>query len=991
MPRRSILSATERESLLTLPDAKDELIRLYTFNDADLARIRQRRGAANRLGFAVQLCYMRYPGIALAANAEPDTSLLRMVADQIKLPGDIWDEYGQRAETRREHLLELQSAYSFQSFTTLSHYRTAVQSLDDLAWQTDKGIVLARELADGLRRKCILLPAVGVMERICAEAITRANRRIHTALTEALTSAHRQRLDELLKRTDGGKTTKLAWLRQSPAKPNSRHMLEHIERLKAWQALDLPAGIERQIHQNRLLKIAREGGQMTPADLAKFEPQRRYATLVALAIEGMATVTDEIIDLHDRIIGKLFNAAKNKHQQQFQASGKAINDKVRLYGRVGQALLEAKQSGADPFAAIESVLSWDAFAASVGEAQKLAQPAQFDFLHRIGESYSTLRRYAPQFLEVLTLRAAPAAKGVLGAIDVLRGMNADNARKVPADAPTAFVKPRWARLVLTDEGIDRRYYELCALSELKNALRSGDVCVQGSRQFKDFEDYLVPAGKFAAMKLASQLPLAVDTDCEQYLQSRLSLLEQQLATVNRLATANELPEAIITTGSGLKVTPLDAAVPETAQALIEQAAALLPHVKITELLMEVDEWTGFTRHFTHLKTGGSAPDKALLLTTILADGINLGLAKMAESCPGTTYARLSWLQAWHIRDETYSSALAELVNAQLGQPFAGNWGDGTTSSSDGQRFKAGGRAESTGHINPKYGSDPGRMFYTHISDQYAPFSAKVVNVGVRDSTYVLDGLLYHESDLAVEEHYTDTAGFTDHVFGLMHLLGFRFAPRIRDLADTKLFIPKGDTSYDALGPMISSDRLNIKHIRAHWDEILRLAASIKQGTVTASLMLRKLGSYPRQNGLAVALRELGRIERTLFILDWLQSVELRRRVQVGLNKGEARNALARAVFFYRLGEIRDRSFEQQRYRASGLNLITAAIVLWNTVYLERAVNALRGHAKPVDDALLQYLSPLGWEHINLTGDYLWKSSAKVGAGKFRPLRPMPPA
>ena len=150
----------------------------------------------------------------------------------------------------------------------------------------------------------------------------------------------------------------------------------------------------------------------------------------------------------------------------------------------------------------------------------------------------------------------------------------------------------------------------------------------------------------------------------------------------------------------------------------------------------------------------------------------------------------------------------------------------------------------------------------------------------------------------------------------------------------------------------------------------------------------KLGSYPRQNGLAVALRELGRIERTLFILDWLQSVELRRRVHAGLNKGEARNALARAVFFNRLGEIRDRSFEQQRYRASGLNLVTAAIVLWNTVYLERAANALRGHGQAVDEGLLQYLSPLGWEHINLTGDYLWRNSAKIGAGKFRPLRPL---
>ena len=155
--------------------------------------------------------------------------------------------------------------------------------------------------------------------------------------------------------------------------------------------------------------------------------------------------------------------------------------------------------------------------------------------------------------------------------------------------------------------------------------------------------------------------------------------------------------------------------------------------------------------------------------------------------------------------------------------------------------------------------------------------------------------------------------------------------------------------------------------------------------------MRKLSSYPRQNGLAAALRELGRIERTLFILNWLQSVELRRRVQVGLNKGEARNTLARAVFFNRLGEIRDRSFEQQRYRASGLNLVTAAIVLWNTTYLERATRTLVTQATPTDENLLQYLSPLGWEHINLTGDYVWRSSTRLAPGKFRPLRPSPTA
>ncbi|WP_139561671.1 Tn3 family transposase, partial [Escherichia coli] len=140
------------------------------------------------------------------------------------------------------------------------------------------------------------------------------------------------------------------------------------------------------------------------------------------------------------------------------------------------------------------------------------------------------------------------------------------------------------------------------------------------------------------------------------LEERLQLLDEQLATVTRLAKDNELPDAILTE-SGLKITPLDAAVPDRAQALIDQTSQLLPRIKITELLMDVDDWTGFSRHFTHLKDGAEAKDRTLLLSAILGDAINLGLTKMAESSPGLTYAKLSWLQAWHIRDETYSGSV----------------------------------------------------------------------------------------------------------------------------------------------------------------------------------------------------------------------------------------------------------------------------------------------------------------------------------------------
>jgi len=984
MPRRSILTASEKESLIAIPESEEELIRHYTLIETDLSIIRQHRGAANRLGFAVQLCYLRFPGILLGPKEIPSNAVVEIISQQLKVSANLWEQFGLREQTRREYLLELQNIFGYELFT-IRHYQDQVQTLSAIALQTDKGIVLATQLVEYLRAKLIILPTINVIERMCSEALTVATRHIYATLCDPLSKQQYQQLDALLLRKPEGKLTWLAWLRLSPAKQNSKYMLEHIERLKILQEIKLTVGIERTLHQNRLLKMAREGAQMTPADLARLESGRKYATLVTIVIDLTATITDEIIELHDKIIGILFNNAKNKHQHQFQSSGKAINDKVRLYSKIGQALLDAKQNGSDPYAAIEKIIPWEKFTSSINEANKLAMNEDFDFLPRISENYPTLRRYIPQFLNILQLRAASSAVDLLGAIEIIRKLYADNSRKLPEKVPTSFVKRRWGKLVFTKEGVHRIYYEICVLSELKNALRSGDIWVQGSRQYKDFDEYLIPAETFESSIREGTHSLKYDITCATFLEDRLSTLNTRLAAVNEMAKNNSLPDAIIGQ-AGLKITPLETIVPERAQTLINRTSAMLPHIKITELLLEVEEWTGFSSHFAHLKTSEKVRDKLMLLSAILADAINLGLVKMAESSHGNTYAKLAWLQAWHIRDETYSKALSELVNAQLKQPFANHWGDGTTSSSDGQRFRAGSKAKSTGHINPKYGSEPGRLFYTHVSDQYSPFSSKLVNVGIRDSTYVLDGLLYHESDLKIEEHYTDTAGFTDHVFAMMHLLGFRFAPRIRDLADTKIYIPDASIDYDSLKPLIGGT-IGIKNIQTHWNEILRLSASIKQGTVTASLMLRKLASYPRQNGLALALRELGRIERSLFILDWLQNVELRRRVNAGLNKGEARNALARAVFFNRLGEIRDRNYEQQRFRASGLTLVTAAIVLWNTVYLERVIASLRARDDTVvDDELLKYLSPLGWEHINLTGDYIWKKSSKLKEGKFRPLR-----
>jgi TnpA family transposase len=982
MPRRELLTPAERETLLVIPVDETERIRHYTLSRADLGFIRQHRWDHNRLGIAIQLCYLRYPGRVLARGESPPPALLGMIATQVKAAPALWDQYAARDQTRREHQQELVRRLGLTLFTR-AHFREMVTWLVPTAMQTIQGVVLVRAAIDELRGRRIVLPPVRVLELLAAQATTRADRQVFARLAEPLTSEQRRGLDALLELRPGTPYSLLAWLRMPPGAPSARAVLTHISRLQVIRDFGLPADLDRRVNHNRLLRLAREGAQTAVYQLKEYGQSRRYATLVAIALEATATLTDETFDLHDRLIGRFFAKSKHKHERQFAEAAPVLHETVRLFVKVGEALVDAREHDTDLFAAIETVLPWDAFVARVTDAAQLAAAREADFLGLVGDHYGQLRRYAPALLKTFEFGAAPAVTPLLEGVNTLRDLNISGARKVPPDAPTAFIRRRWAPYVHVDGGLDRRFYELCVMSELKNALRAGDVWVPGSRQFREFDEYLIDRAAFATQAADAVTGLAVATDARSYLEKRVATLHHELTITNRLARRGELPDAELT-DKGLKIKPLDDAVPPAADRLIRETAALLPHVKITDLLLEVDRWTDFSRHFTHLKSGEAARDRPLLLTAILADGINLGLTKMAEACPGTSFAKLSWLASWHVRDETYAQALAELINYQHRLPFAAHWGEGTTSSSDGQRFRAGGRGEATGHVNARYGDDPGVLFYGHISDQYGPYHMNVIHSAIRDATYVLDGLLYHESELRIEEHYTDTAGFTDHVFALCHLLGFRFAPRIRDLADKRLYVPGKSDQWPALEPMIGAS-LNLKLIEQAFDEILRLASSIKQGNVTASLILRKLSAYPRQNSLALALRELGRIERTLFTLQWLRDPALRRRVTAGLNKGEARNSLARAVFLNRLGEIRDRSFENQRYRASGLNLVVAAITLWNTVYLDRAVKALQD-AGPVDETLLPHLSPLSWEHIHLTGDYHWHANKRVAKGGFRPLR-----
>lgn len=181
-------------------------------------------------------------------------------------------------------------------------------------------------------------------------------------------------------------------------------------------------------------------------------------------------------------------------------------------------------------------------------------------------------------------------------------------------------------------------------------------------------------------------------------------------------------------------------------------------------------------------------------------------------------------------------------------------------------------------INAKYGNEPGLKAYTHVNDRFAPFASQTIPATVREAPYILDGLLMNEAGRQVGEQYANTAGFMDHLFGISAMLGYRLVLRIRDLPSKRLYVFNPAATPKDLRGLVGG-KIRKELIVANWPDLFRCAATMAAGKIRPSQSLRKLASYPRQNYLAAALREVGRVERTLFIIEWILDTDMQRRAR----------------------------------------------------------------------------------------------------------------
>lgn len=981
----TFLTDLERKRLDEFPQeiSMEDIITFFTLSEEDIVMVRKRRQAHNQLGFAIQLCTLRYLDFCPNDLNSIPFKVIKIVADQIGVSEKGLSEYGKRKHTQTDHLKEIQVYLGIRNATE-SDLEEIDKWLLERTMEHDKPIVLYQMVCEKLCRDKIMRPGVTTLERMVIKARQNSQKEIYNRLNFLITKEFKTYFDEILIPDEKSGITPLSWLRYGSISNSSKSILKTIKKVTFLKKAGIHNWKINCINPNKIKFLAQLGRKSSNQMLQRANPHRRYPILIAFLHQSLEDITDELIEMYDNCLSN-YNSKAKKELEDFQLSvAKKTNESLKIFQDIGKIILNPEISNQKLRETIfRKVPEKELYKA----VEKCDEIIRFDdkFYDFFAKRYSCIREFAPMFLDNLVFHSCNTDDPLIEAIELLRQLNATGKRKVPQTAPMEFIPDSWLPY-MEDKGgnINRRYYELCVLWQLRNAFRSGDIWVENSRKYTNPESYLIPIEQWKFSKSEYCEIIEISETVEERITQTKVELEQLLLKVDKNFKKN--PYARIDKGK-LTITPIKAEdLPESVEDLKKVITEQLPRVELAELLIEVDKWTQFTDCFQH--PGGYKPkNKEMIIyiyASIIAQACNFGLKRMAE-ITDLSHNQLIWCNNWYLREETIQNAINKLVDYQYHQPLSKYWGDGTLSSSDGQHIPVSVKTKNATALPKYFGYGKGLTFYTWTSDQFSQYGSKVVTSTIRDATYVLDAILDNETELQILEHTTDTAGYTELVFALFDLLGMQFSPRIKDLGDQKLYYFDKKNNYKSIKNILKV-KINPKIIIDNWENILRTTVSIKFGWVTASLFISKLQAYPQQNILTKALQEYGRIIKTMFILNYIDSEGYRRRILIQLNKGEALHALRQFLFFANQGIIRKSQFELQSNQLNCLTLLTNAVMVWNTRYMEAVIQNLEQESYQINEDDLKHISPSRFEHINKYGRYNFNIEQEMARDTLRPLR-----
>ena len=968
----------------------DQLARHFHLDDADRVFVGEHRGDHNRLGVAVQLGSIRLLGTFLEDPGLTPASVVRFSGDQLAMAGsaELMATYVASAG-RWRHGPRIRERYGYRLLTDFGVTFRFHRFLYALCWTgTDRPSTLFDRAVAWLQSAKVILPGISVLERAVARVRARAHAYLHRRLTETLTAGQRERLDRLVTVPANERQSPLDRLRDGPFMQSGPEISRAIGRLTEIRSLAEGLPELDRVPPGKAAALARFASAARAQAVSRLPDDRRASTLVAFIRTLEASASDDVIDLFDAVSTTMFARAQAVSRDARMRSLRDLDAAALKLRAVGSVLLDEATIDADVRAVVFALVDPTALAAAIERIGTLAKPVDDIYFVELRQHQRRIN-YLPTLLAGLELDAAPAGRPLLDAIAFFRIVHAGGKR--PGPPPTAFAPKNWVRQLRNEDGtLDLVGYRLCILDRLRHAIRRRDIFPVRSLRYGDPRKGLLSGAAWEAARPVICRTVGVSASSDEELDALARRLDLAYRETEARLPANAAVKIMRSDqGADLSLEPLDKIdEPPSLIALRAAVDALLPRLDLPELILEVHARTGFAAAFTHASEGAArAEDVSTTICAVLvAEATNTGFEPLVRlDAPALRRSRLSWVKQNFLRADTLTAANAVLVAAQNAIPLANAWGGGEVASADGLRFTVPVRTIHSGP-NPHYfGQKRGVTWYNLTSNQFTGLNAVTVPGTLRDSLNLLAVVLEQETELTPTEIMTDTAGYTDTVFGIFHLLGHQFSPRLADIGGARFWRIDGKADYGALDEL-AAHRINVKLIAEHWDDLLRLAGSLKLGVVRAAGITRTLQTNDRPTKLARALQELGRLAKTLYMLRFIDDDSYRRRILVQLNRGEGRHQLARIIFHGKRGELRQRYREGQEDQLGALGIVVNLVVLWNTIYMDAALNRLRAEGFDVRPEDVARLSPLGFKHINMLGRYAFTLPETVARGELRPLR-----
>jgi TnpA family transposase len=958
-----------------MSDPRSALIKKIRLLAPDLTQIAICRGLHNRLGFAYQLAFVRlHNRFPSQKPLEIIEEIVEYVGLQINIAPSLIAQYGDRQKTVSAHQHQIQRYLKLHAFSE-TDTQTLRQFIFEQSCQLEQTHALMALVKGFLRQNNTLEPATSTLQRLIQQERQKARDFIFDKLNNALTTEDKRQLDQLLE-TEGGPYSPLYQLKQSPKRASAQAIIRIAQKLDTIKTTGILTIDLSWLNNNLQRWMSRYVRKATATRLRMLKDKRRYGFLVCFLQQHYRDTTDDLVRMYDKVITQMYNRTQTDLDAHHRKHRKALAASLRTFQVLADTILDESIEDGALRNTIFNQISKPALAMHNELATAWLHGKHKDVFTLLVETrYSYLRQFAPTLLEHLSIEKEDAQGDLLmEAIEHLKEMNRSGKRKLGEDVSLDFMPRNMQKLVCDDRGkLDKSAWECGLMTTIRDHIKSGNIAVKHSKGYGRLDDFFMPEEAWKEQRSTffkrSGLPMEV-ADVPAYLTRIL----------------NEAYDAFLSTLPHNQYAQLDAygwkiSKDESTDFTKDQEKALkkiqqylakhLRIIKLPQLLIEVDKECHFSRFFMNAsQQKNTTPDDVrTVMAALMAHGCNMGSYTMSHLIEGVPYHRIKKISDWLFTEETQRAALASLVNAISEPQITKHWGEGKTSSSDGQRFSW--RQQVLKQAYSPVFNDFALEFYSFIAHNYAPYFITPIECTDRDAPYVLDGLLYNESDLQIEEHYTDTHGYTEINFAAFAMLGKKFSPRIRGMQKQRIYRIDKQKDYGDLATLVDNAKstIHMDWITSQWDKMGHFYASLESGYVTASTALKRLNGYTRKNHFYRANKELGRIFKTIHILQYMSDKNQRMKTTKGLLKGEQLHQLARDLKYAKRGRIAARDWMEQKNSASCLTLIMACIIYWQAKEIHRVLLECPPKNE-IDLSLLKHISPITWDNLILYGEYV---------------------